>query len=141
MPTEKADTGWTEDSGIQEAIAKLKKTKEELEKRLAEIEREGQEIMAQKERLDTALRALTGEKGKKAGRNHKNGGGYKRDEVVDLVAELLKRDSPQSEKALQERVFEKAKIAGRSRSGLHLRVKEAIKDGRFKVGEKGYSLT
>lgn len=100
--------------------------------RLSELDRERQRVAGELERITAAIAALKGSPGKapRMGAPSAAGQAYTTAEVGTILAEELKA-GPLSEVELKTRLEARAKAAGRNRSGLHLRLRDALKDPRF----------
>lgn len=134
------------DDSLKDVVEELKSRLNELEEKLntlrSEYEKKAKSVKSEIERIRAGLAGLTGQKGGK-GRSRKkresNGqSGYTTEETTSVLEGILRgSEKPQTDEKLNELVYERAQREGRSRQGLHLRVKQALKDTRFsRVGER-----
>ena len=122
-----------------EVSRSLRRAKNSAERRLAEIENERREIKASVKSFDAALRALS--KNEDRGESTPSKTAVTTEEVVEILTEILHGKSGVSIGELTRLVGEKLASDGRSRSGLKLRLTQALKDPRFTETSKGHELT
>lgn len=124
---------------LASVVRTLEAEREAVEAQLAELDQQKQVLRRQVKRIAAAIAALKGKPEKPAAK----GGGkaaYTTAEVAGMVGELLAEEESLSEKDLFARLKEAAGKAGRNRSGLHLRIKDALKDARFRQAADRWSL-
>jgi hypothetical protein len=137
----------TEETALNDVLRTLEAQRQAAQARLAALQAQEQALLTTIKRITAALAALKGGRARAAStpadKPAAGGGGtpgYTREEVLPLLVSLLKKDSPLSEADLKARLSASAQQAGRSRTGLHLRVRDALKDARFQQSEQGWRL-
>jgi hypothetical protein len=118
----------------EELVAEQKQIGEKLNAARGRV----RELEAELEQVQKMLAVGQRRKAKGAGRRQKPS--LSRDDVSELVASVLSEKGVASEEELRELVEERVVELGYSRSGLALRLKEAIKDDRFVDSPDGYRL-
>ena len=124
---------------VDAEVAALRSKQQAVEAKLAEVRQQEHALAEQLERLAAALAALTGKSGKPSPKASGKTA-YTTAEVAELVAAILKRDGPLAEAELKAKLDEQAQRGGRNRSGLHLRLKDALKNQRFAATDNGWKL-
>lgn len=120
-----------------DARRSLQKAKESAQSHLVELDKERREIRTSLKSLDAALKAL---RGSEPIATHQKKPAATTSEVVELTIEVLSSGGSQSTDRLMELIGEKLALCGKSRSGLKLRVQQALRDPRFHEDEEGYRL-
>ncbi len=119
---------------LNDARRSLLRAKESEQSRLTQLDSERREIRASLKSLDAALRIL--------GESKQVGPGKKptatTTEVTDLIIEILSDVGTRSTDQLIELVGERLVRIGKSRSGLKLKLEQAMKDERLHETESGY---
>jgi hypothetical protein len=111
-----------------------------LREKLAAVDKDRNAILADLERIRRLSRALHNERDGKKSRIAK-GNGYTKVELVELAGSILKEHKQLTVERLKEEVLKAAHTSGKSGQGVAVRLKHALKDSRFKSGERGYSLS
>ena len=124
-------------SRLSDARRSLQKAKESAQSRLVELDQERREIRTSLKSLDAALKALGNSEQIVT---HQKNPAATTSEVVELTIEVLNSYGSQSTARLIELIGEKLAQRGKSRSGLSLRLKQALRDPRFIEDESGYRL-
>ncbi len=119
---------------IRELVEQLRNEQSVLSGQVKELERSLREKKAELKQVSGALRELNGRKPRKpAGQ-----GGVTTEVVAGLIEEAL-AGGPLTSEELKQAV--EARLNGQPRTGLHLRLKDALESERFRLRDGRWELT
>ncbi len=108
---------------------------------LSALESKVTDVRTQLDKVLAGISGLTGDGGGRLGARRLNkGSGLTEPEVLSMLESILKEQGAMSLEDLKKKAGEAAKAQARSRSGLHLRVQGALKNGRFSETEGRWSV-
>ena len=127
------------ETNLQELVDALRKEEAKLHQQREAATRTISNIERELSKIENAIAALIGNPNAMRG-NRRSGRAYTGEEVVFLIEQILQEDRRLTEPDLKTKVAELAKKEGRSRAGLHLRFKTAIRDARFEFNGAHWQL-
>jgi sugar-specific transcriptional regulator TrmB len=124
------------DIQVEAIVEELTREQARLRDRLTALKAELAEIEAALARVTGALDSLRGrEKAKRTRRPAAS-----KQDVIELVAEVLSENQPLRRDALRQEVEQRVLASGKSRMGLALRFKEALREAQFVATASGIQL-
>ncbi|MCI0651754.1 MAG: hypothetical protein L0Z55_07710 [Planctomycetes bacterium] len=126
--------------GLLTTVDLLRTEEKRIFEALAPLVRQADEIAKQLLRVQVAIAELTGETPQRMAAPRPSGGGASVDEVAGLIERVLQSRGPLEYRKLMEIVSRAAERGGRSKKGLGLVVRNALRRAQFQNGDGTYQL-
>ncbi len=125
-------------TNFAEILTKLEEEQKRLRGQHETASRTVHHIEAELGKIEQAISVLMGRTPAKGRPGRKKG--LKGPEVVSLIERLLHEEGPLEEPQLRTRLGDKASAEGRSKAGLHLVYKKALRNGPFEFNGASWQI-
>jgi uncharacterized coiled-coil DUF342 family protein len=113
-----------------------------LREKLKEIDQERSAVQKELDRIEDVIATIRGRraKGKTGGTSGPRGTGFTKNEVIQEITEIIRKEGPLEKDELKRQVLERARANGKTWKGLPVLLKHALKSDRFAHTAGRYEL-